>query len=91
MMRITFDPVKRAATLQERGLDFADAGAAFTGREATLNDERFDYGETRRITAGFLDGRMVIVVWTPRDEARHIISMRHAHAKEQRRWAKHLG
>ncbi len=49
MMRITFDPVKRAATLQERGLDFADAGAAFTGREATLNDERFDYGETRRI------------------------------------------
>lgn len=91
MMRITFDPVKRAATLQERGLDFADAGAVFTGREATLNDERFDYGETRRITAGFLDGRMVIVVWTPRDEARHIISMRHAHAKEQRRWAEHLG
>lgn len=90
-MRITFGPVKRAATLQGRGLDFADAGAVFTGREATLNDERFDYGETRRVTAGFLDGRMVIVVWTPRGEARHIISMRHAHAKEQRRWAKHLG
>ena len=90
-MRITFDPGKQAATLQERGLDFADAGAVFTGREATLDDERFDYGETRRITAGFLNGRMVIVVWTPRGEVRHIISMRHAHAKEQRRWAKRLG
>ncbi len=90
-MRLTFDPVKRAATLTERGLDFADAGSVFTGREATLEDERFDYGETRRITAGFLNGRMVIVVWTPRGDARHIISMRHAHAKEQRRWAKHLG
>ena len=83
--------MKRAATLTERGLDFADAGAVFTGREATLDDERFDYGETRRITAGFLNGRMVIVVWTPRGDARHIISMRHAHAKVQRRWAKHLG
>lgn len=91
MVRVTFDPVKRTVTLQERGLDFADAGAVFSGREATLDDERFDYGETRRITAGFLNGRMVIVVWTPRGDARHIISMRHAHAKEQRRWAKHLG
>ena len=90
-VRITFDPAKRAATLQERGLDFADARTVFIGKEATLNDERFDYGEIRRITAGFLNGRMVIVVWTPRGEARHIISMRHAHAKEQRRWAKHLG
>ena len=90
-MGITFDPVKRAATLQERGLDFADAGAVFTGREATLDDERFGYGEARRITAGFLNNRMVIVVWPPRGEARHIISMRYAHAKEQRRWAKHLG
>ena len=88
---ITFDPAKRAATLQQRGLDFADAATVFIGREATLDDERFDYGETRRITAGFLNDRMVIVVWTPRGTTRHIISMRHAHAKEQRRWHKHLG
>lgn len=90
-MRITFDPAKRAATLLDRGLDFADAEAVFTGREATLDDERFDYGETRRITAGFLNDRLIIVVWTPRNGARHIILIRHAHAKEQRRWAKHLG
>lgn len=90
-MDITFDPAKRDATLQERGLDFADARIVFMGREATLDDTRFDYGEIRRITAGFLAGRMVVVVWTPRGNARHIISMRHAHAKEQQRWAEHLG
>jgi uncharacterized DUF497 family protein len=28
-MRITFDPVKRAATLAERGLDFEDARKFF--------------------------------------------------------------
>jgi hypothetical protein len=27
-------------------------------------DDRFDYGEVRSISAGFLGGRMVVVVWT---------------------------
>lgn len=31
-------------------------------------------------------GRCVILVWTPRGEARRIISMRHAHADEEARW-----
>jgi uncharacterized DUF497 family protein len=39
-MRITFDPAKRAKTLAERGLDFADAAQIFTGLHATLEDER---------------------------------------------------
>jgi uncharacterized DUF497 family protein len=30
-MRITFDPAKRAKTLAERGLDFADAEFVFAG------------------------------------------------------------
>jgi len=30
-MRITFDPAKRAKTLAERGLDFADAEIVFAG------------------------------------------------------------
>lgn len=85
-MRITFDPVKRAATLQERGSDFVDAAEAFEGVTGTIEDTRFDYGEVRFTTAGFLAGRFVIVVWTPRGGARHIISMRQGHAKERRRW-----
>ncbi len=85
-MDISFDPAKRAATLFHRGLDFADAGTVFAGVTITVQDMRRDYGEDRYITAGHLEGRCVVLVWTPRDEARRIISMRHAHAGEEAAW-----
>ena len=90
-MRITFDPAKRAKTLAERGLDFADAAQIFTGLHATLEDTRRDYGERRLISAGLLQGRLVVLVWTPRGAARRIISMRHAHAEEETHWRQYLG
>jgi uncharacterized DUF497 family protein len=83
---ISYDPAKRSATLAERGLDFADAARMFEGDTVTVLDLRRDYGEERFLTAGFLDGRMVMLVWTPRAGARRIISMRHAHGREQDRW-----
>jgi uncharacterized DUF497 family protein len=89
-MEITFDPRKRDLTLRHRGLDLARADEVFAERTATINDERFDYGETRFITAGHLDGRVVVMVWTQRGEARHIISMRHCHAKEEEIWRRRL-
>ncbi len=85
-MTITFDPSKRDLTLKHRGLDFARAGEVFAGLTATIVDDRFDYGETRFITAGHLDGRLVVTVWTERGEARHIISMRYCHGKEEKIW-----
>ena len=90
-MKITFDPAKRAIILERRGLDFADASEVFAGRHATVADERMDYGEPRLISAGFLKGRLVVLVWTPRGNSRRIISMRYAHGKEEARWKKHLG
>lgn len=65
-MRITFDPAKRQATLQERQLDFIDAAKVFAGKCIYIPDDRRDYGEERIITIGKLLGRMVIVVWIPR-------------------------
>jgi len=32
----------------------------------------------------------VVMVWTPCGDARHIMSMRYAHAKEQRVWKKEI-
>ena len=55
-MEISFDPVKRDETLSERGLDFADAGKVFGGRSKTAVDDRFDYGEVRYVTYGWMDG-----------------------------------
>lgn len=85
-MRITFDPAKRDRTLAERGLDFARAGEVFAGKEFTREDDRFDYGEDRWITFGLLGERMVVVVWTRRGNARHVISMRKANEREQARY-----
>ena len=80
-----FDPAKRDWTFAARGLDFADAAEVFAGPLVEYFDERFDYCEVRLITVGLLRERMV-VVWTPREDGRHIISMRKANEREQ---AKH--
>jgi hypothetical protein len=85
-MKISFDPAKRAKTLADRGLDFADAEEVFAGRTLDFPDERCDYGEERIISAGHLRGRMVIIVWTPRQDTRHVISMRKANEREQARF-----
>jgi uncharacterized protein len=85
-VKLSWNEAKRVKTLQERGLDFARVGEVFAGLHATRATHGGTSRETRFITAGFLGGRMVVMVWTPRGGARHIISMRYAHAKEQRLW-----
>ncbi|CAN7193858.1 BrnT family toxin [Trinickia sp. LjRoot230] len=90
-MEIEFDANKRDKTLTERGLDFARASDVFAGRHFTVEDTREDYGESRYITVGKVDGRMVIIVWTPRGEARRIVSMRKANDREQTRYAYRVG
>lgn len=90
-MKITCDPAKRDRTLSERGLDFLDAATVFAGKTLTLEDDRFDYGEIRYQTYGILSERVVMIVWTPRDDARHVISMRHCHDREARKVRERLG
>ena len=86
-MRITFDPAKRARTLLERDLDFAEAAEVFSGATINIPDSRHDYGETRIMSVGYLRGRMVVVIWTQRHDARHVISMRKANDREKARYA----
>lgn len=83
-MDIEYDDAKRAMTLRERGLDFADAFYVFAGPTRELQDRRADYGERRFISMGMLGRRMVVLVWTPRGEARRIISMRYANERERK-------
>ncbi len=86
-MGITYDPDKRAQTLEERGLDFEDAPIVFAGLTVEVEDTRKDYGEVRMLCFGTLDGRMVVVGYTPRGANRHIFSMRKANRREQNRLA----
>ncbi len=85
-MKITYDPAKRERVKQERGLDFEDARTVFAGAHFTVPSNRPHSLETRFQTVGYLLGRMVMVVWTPRGDARHIIPMRKCNAKECQRY-----
>lgn len=90
-MSIAYDPDKRARTLQDRGLDFEDAQLVFDGLTVEIEDTREDYGEVRMICYGKLDGRLVVVGYTPRGADRHIFSMRKANRREQDRLAPYFG
>jgi uncharacterized protein len=89
-MRITCDPEKRQRTLQVRGLDMRRAKEIFAGFHFTRVDDRFEYGEPRFTTVGWLDSKLVVFVWTPRGTARRIISMRHCHEREAKTLRPHL-
>jgi uncharacterized DUF497 family protein len=89
-VRIEFDPAKRDKALAERGLDFADAPKVFAQQSATLADLRIDYPEPRFQTFGWLEGRLVNLVWTPIEGGRRIISMRKANDREKSRYTERL-
>jgi uncharacterized protein len=89
-MRVTYDAGKRARTLRERGLDFERCAEIFDGTGVTRQDTRGDYGETRWVTVGYLDARLVVTVWTERDGDRRIISLRKANEREQARYGARL-
>jgi uncharacterized DUF497 family protein len=89
-MIIEYDHAKRETTLKNRGLDFANAADVFSGNYFTGSDIRLNYHEPRFVSVGYLDSRLVVLVWTPRGEVRRIISMRKANAREKAIFAKDL-
>ena len=81
--KIEYDEAKRLKILAERGLDLRDdPPEVFASEHVEVEDDRQDYGERRYRVWGFLRGRRVSLVWTPRGNARRIITMRYAHEQE---------
>ncbi len=83
-MKITWDELKRKKTLDERGLDFADAKTVFDGATFSFEDDRFDYGERRVVTLGLLGIVVVAIVHTESEKEIRIISMRKGEKNEQK-------
>jgi len=81
--KLTWHEIKRQATLADRGLDFADANQIFTRVTFEFEDQRADYGEKRMVCFGYLFGRLVLVGFVQRGDARHIYSMRKSNEREQ--------
>lgn len=89
-MKLVWDERKRTDCLRERGLDFADAAELFAGFHLAQVDDRFDYGETRWLGIGEVNGAVCVIVWTPRDDTLRIISMRKANASETARYRREM-
>ena len=66
------------------------AQEVFEGMHFTGQDSRINYTEDRFITVGFLDARLIVLVWTPRGKVRRIISMRKANDREKALYARAL-
>ncbi|MFP4007116.1 MAG: BrnT family toxin [Spirulinaceae cyanobacterium] len=81
-MTFEWDGTKRLTNLRKHGIDFADVPLIFNGYIVTFEDDRFDYGEQRLITLGLLQGKVVVVVHTEREELIRIISVRKATENE---------
>jgi hypothetical protein len=86
MVSFQWDPRKARANLAKHGIDFADAVGVFDDPHAsTLDDDH--RGEQRYVTAGRdLLGRVVVVVWTPREDEFRLISARSANPRERRQY-----
>jgi len=85
-MEFDWDEAKRARTLEERGVDFAEAAHADWKRAAQRIDARKDYGEARFVVLVPLRDRLHVIAYTVRNGTRRIISMRKANPREEARY-----
>jgi uncharacterized DUF497 family protein len=78
-----WDENKRRQNLAKHGVDFLRAALVFDGRPAVmLYSPRA--GEDRWQTTAAIEGRLITVIWTWRDERCRIISARRARDGEER-------
>jgi len=82
-----WDARKAAANLKKHGVDFADAALVLYDDRALTAQDLGDYGEGRLASVG-LDplGRILVVVYTWREQRVRIISARSATPAERKRY-----
>jgi uncharacterized protein len=86
-----WDDAKNASNIAKHGLSFHKASMIFDGPIITAIDDRFDYGEVRRISIGTIGAAVVIVVThTDRNGKIRIISARPAKRRERERYVEEL-
>ncbi len=90
-MRFEWDEAKRLANIEKHGIDFADVPPMFDGDVFTIEDQRFEYGETRYITFGLLKFRVIVVAHTDDDDVIRIISARKATQNEEKLYFEEIG
>lgn len=87
---ITFDEAKRQENIHKHGIDFLDCEAIFDAPMVTEEDAREAYGEQRLKSLGWLNGHVVVLIWTDREAGSHLISCRYGDRHETRRYFKEV-
>ena len=80
---MSYDPAKRKLNLRKHAIDLAECVAVLDEPMLTREDDRYAYGEQRLVSLGWLKSRVVVLVWTDRDDGPHLISCREALTHEQ--------
>ena len=79
---ISFDPDKSHRTEVERGLPFSLVLDLDWSSALIKEDTRRDYGERHLQVLGLIRGRLHAMVFTPRHDKVHVISLRKANNRE---------
>ncbi len=91
-MNYEWDAAKNITNQIKHGISFEEARLIFEGYVLTGVDGRRDYGETRYMSIGAIQGLIVIaVIHTDRDGTTRIISARLANRSERQKYHDHLG
>ena len=85
-MKITFDPRKNDDNIHERQLSFDEVSKLEWSSAVILENVRKDYGERRFRVFGYIEERLYAVVFTPREDAVHVISFRKANSREVKQY-----
>ena len=84
----TWDPSKNRSNTRDHGIDFTAAERFDWDLAVVTVDDREDYGELREIAVSFVGDVLHVMVYTVRDDAVHVISLRKASNRERRDYAR---
>ncbi len=85
---VTWDETKRQRNVRVHGIDFAECETVFSKPMLTDEDTREAYGEQRLKSLCWLNGRVVVLVWTDRETGPHLISCRYGDKYETQTYFK---
>jgi uncharacterized protein len=83
-MEYEWDDAKNATNLHKHGVDFKIVEDFDWTTAFVIADERFDYGEERRLAIGMIGSRIHVLVFTIRKDRIRVISLRRAKVNERK-------
>jgi uncharacterized protein len=86
MVDVSFDSGKSDKNLLARGISFELATEFEWDSALIVEDIRKDYGERRFQALGLIGDRLHMMVFTPRGNRTHVISLRKANKREAKRY-----